>query len=240
MKQSLLYTLIISLSFLSSCSTINLFQGSNHKDPIDLVTQDSTLLLSPGEKVTISVWQHDDLSVGSVFNIYNAHESFGKWVMVKEDSTLSLPMFGTISVRQLSTAMLEDSLTHILQKEIVNPVVVVKVLNREVTVLGEVKSPGNYLLDKDKTTLSEVIGKAEGFVSYADITKVQILRDESSYLIDMSMLSIPLANQIIIKPGDIVNVPSLKGKRLDQKAPTLIPFASAATSIAVVISLILR
>ena len=131
------------------------------------------MVLAPGDKVPLSVWQHDNLSVGSEFNIYNANESFGKWVMVSEDSLVNLPALGTFDVRFKTTQDLEDTIVKILNKEIVNPVVVVKVLNREVTLLGEVRTPGNYILDKEKTSLVEVLGKAEGFVSYADVSNVQ-------------------------------------------------------------------
>lgn len=233
--------IICSLMAIASCKTLNIFQTDQHCDPKELIfSEDSSIVFSPGEKITLSVWRHDDLSVGSVFNIYNANASFGKWVMVDKDSCIALPAIGRIKVSHFSIRNLEDTIVSILSKEIVDPVIVIKVLNREVTVLGEVKSPGNLTLEKERVSVVEVIGMAEGFISYADVKHVQLLRDGKSYLIDMSVVNTPFANEIFVRPGDIVSVPSLKGKRLDQKAPTIIPFSSALTSVAVLLSLILR
>lgn len=238
--KNILHAAIVAIG-LSSCHTVNLFQNGEKYPVADLVkAADTTETLSPGDKLSLSVWQHDDLSVGSVFNIYNAHESFGKWVMVTNDSMVKLPNLGEFKIEGMTTHDLEDTITQILLKDIVNPIVVVKVLNREVTVLGEIKSPGNILLDKEKTSIVEVIGKSEGFLTYADVKKVQLIREGRSYIIDMSVMSEPLSSRIYVKSGDIINVPSLRGKKLDQKAPTMIPFASVATSLAVLISLILR
>jgi len=242
MNKILIYiNFIVLTSGLWSCKTINMFQSNNHLSPQELVEkQDTATYFSPGDKVTLSVWQHNDLSIGSVFNIYNSNESFGKWVTVDKDSTVILPAIGEFDVAYKTTHQLEDTIKTILENQIVNPIVVVKVLNREVTILGEVRTPGNFILDKENTSIIEAIGKAEGFVGHADITKVQLIRNGQSYIIDMSTVSTPLVSQILVRPGDIIHIPSLKGKRLDQKAPTIIPFASAATSVAVLISLILR
>ena len=50
-----------------------------------------------------------------------------------------------------------QTLTTLYSRLIVNPVIVLKVPNREVTVLGEVKSPGTLQLEKEYTSLVEVL-----------------------------------------------------------------------------------
>lgn len=236
----LTYFVILCL-ILNSCKTINIFQSNDLRSSDELIAMGfEPHHLIPGDKVTISVWKHDDLSVGSVFNIYNTNESFGKWVMVSADTCLVIPSVGHFNVRDLTIETLRDSIVSRLIVDILNPIVVVKVLNKTVTVLGEVKSPGNFILEKDKTSLTEIIGSCEGLLPYADVEHVEIIRDNNSYLIDLTISGNRSANNIFLKSGDVVKVPSLKGKKLDQKAPTIIPFTSALTSVAVLLSIFLR
>ncbi|MEM7035682.1 MAG: response regulator, partial [Bacteroidota bacterium] len=125
--------------------------------------------IQPDDKVSLSIWNNDDMSVGSVFGIYNSNEVYGKWVLVDARGFATLPLIGNVHLAGKSTTEAAELLQEMYGKEIREPVIVVRVLNREVTVTGEVKEPGNFILDKEKYTLAEVLGKAEGFTDYAKL-----------------------------------------------------------------------
>jgi len=233
--------LILGLIVLSSCNTQNLFRTSNSGSISDLINGDENYhhVIQKDDKISLSIWNHDDMSVGSVFSIYNSNEAYGKWILVDEHGQVVLPKIGTYAIGGLTCPSAADSLKNRYAKFLVDPVIVVKVLNREVTLLGELRTPGTYILEKEKNTITEVLGMAEGFANYADLAKVQVIRNGVSYNLDLTKLDESLLHNIVIESGDIIHVPSKRGKSLDQKAPTLIPFSSSLTAIAVVISILL-
>lgn len=243
MKRLLVYSfMIMVLGSLFSCSTQQLLMSENHADIIDLLPKDSAYQhrIQVDDKLSLSIWNHDDLSIGSVFSIYNSNEAFGKWVLIDEDGNAQLPKIGEVHLEGLTCIEAADTLERLYAKHIKDPIIVAKVLNRHVTVLGEVRMPGYIILEEEQVNLMDVIGKAQGFSDYADLSSVRLVRGNKSYYLDLQELESVFYHNIIVHSGDILIVSSKKGKSLDQKAPTLIPFASALTAIAVFSTLIIK
>lgn len=239
MRPILYFTLAI---ILSSCGSLNIFKGDTEKwndyEQFEMLTEDYEHVLMPDDKLSLSVWNHDDLSIGSAFSIYNTNESFGKWILIEPDSTAAVPYAGNQKLAGLTLSEAEELIAAQMGEYIKDPIVELRVLNREVTILGEVKAPGNYLLEKELNTLVSYIGKAQGFGFYADTKKVQVIRNDISYQIDLTQLQSFHNKNIYLQSNDIVYIPSKKGKKLDMKAPVLIPFASLLTSVGVLISVL--
>lgn len=234
--------IVLTAVCICSCANQNMFQTAKESADSDstfaLLGKEYEHILSPDDKVSISIWNHDDLSIGSAFSIYNTNESFGKWVLIDRDSSCAIPYIGKQKLGGLTIREAEHLVADSLSTYVNNPLVEIRVLNREVSILGEVVRPGNYILEKELNTLVEFIAKAEGTTFYSDIKKVQIIRDDKPYLIDLREFDRFPEKNIYLKSGDIVYVPSKKGKFFDNKAPVLIPIASVLTSIGVVISVV--
>jgi len=239
--KNLIY-LFVLLCCSSACKTQNLFRTSEHGNAEALLTdgQAHISVIQPDHKISVSIWNHDDLSIGSVFSIYNSNEAYGKWVLVNDSGEVVLPRVGKVRLGGLTCPAAADTLEQLYAPILVDPVIVVKILNREVTVLGEVRTPGVYLLEKEKNTLTELIGKAQGFERYADLERVQLIREGVSYELDLTELNQPSYHSLVMQAGDLLHVASRKEKRLDEKAPTIIPFASALTAVAVFFSIFAR
>lgn len=234
--QLLLVMLMSVAVFGTSCTGSRVLRPYRAALPVDslMAQPQAPYLIQNDDKISVSIWQHDDLSVGSVFGIYNSSEGYGKWVMVQPDGTIVLPKLGPLSVAGLTPAQASVLVRERLSATIVDPLVVVKVLNREVTVLGEVRTPGNYLLDQEQNTLSEIVGRAQGFTDYANDRHIILIRGEQLYRINLRTMPAGFRNRLYVQAGDLIEVPAQGGKRLDKKAPTLIPFASAMTALAIV------
>jgi polysaccharide export outer membrane protein len=160
-------------------------------------------------------------------------------VLVDAAGYTMLPKLGKVRLGGLTCVEAADTLANLYSAFLVDPILVVKVLNRDVTILGEVRTPGKYILEKESNTLTEIIGNAQGFEFYADKKKVQLIRNNKSYQIDFTKLQ-DNNYQILVQAGDVINVPTRRGKAIDKKAPTLIPFASAITALAVIASIVLK
>lgn len=230
----------IAFTLLQSCANPNLFQSKtndNKAQELASLFTDSVHTIKTDDKVSVSIWNHDDLSVGSVFGIYNSNEVYGKWVLVDKSGFIELPKIGRVNVGGLSTTEAANQLKTPYSKFIKDPIIVVKVLNREVTVLGEVATPGNYLLEKEKNSLFELLGKAGGINYYGNAAELKLIRGNKEFDLDLTSMAEFTQNNIILRAGDIIYVPIKSGKNLDKKAPTIISIASVATTLVVILSL---
>jgi polysaccharide biosynthesis/export protein len=235
------------LLFVWSCKTQNIFeqkQSKNSKDSLDasfVYDPNYQYTVRKDDKITISLWGQDELSVGSVYGIYNSNEVYGKWLMVDADGKIEIPKIGSLYVLGKNIPQLKDTLRKIFGKWIVNPVVDVKVLNKQITLLGELKNPGVQQVDRDHNNLLEMIGRAGGTEFYANIKFVKVLRQQGT---DVRVVNVDLTKpddfvnrNIALHPGDIVIVPSKKFKQFDKRVSTIIPFTTAISAAAILLSI---
>lgn len=227
---------MLLLGLLSSC-TQNLFVTKKSLPAASTLDVGSSYQyrLRKDDKMSLSVWDHEELSIGSIYGHYSVNETEGKWTMVDAQGNLNVPKVGTYHVEGLTVPEAEDLLEKVLSKWIVSPQLTLKVLNMETTVLGEVGLPGKQRLEKERNTLVEVLGKAGDFGAYADKRHVKVLRQSASGTqateIDLTQLSSFERNNLVIVPGDVVYVPAKNGKQFDRKAPSVLGIASIISTI---------
>lgn len=129
-------------------------------------------------------------AVGNNATLNNSQNTLG--YTVDSEGYIDFPVLG----RLLVTGMTREQITAYIKKELItknlvkDPVVTVEFANLGVTVLGEVKTPGRYLLDRDQTTLLDVLGMAGDLTIYGNRNKVIVLRQEGdtrrTYSIDLT------------------------------------------------------
>lgn len=137
----------------------------------------------------------------------------GQTYTVEPDGTVGLPVLGRIKIAGLTRFDAENKLDQLYgEKLIKNPVIQVKIINLKVTLMGEVRTPGNYPLLKDQTSLVEVLGEAGGVTDKADAQTVKVVRGNPAnpqvFEIDLSKLN---ALTFMMESHDIVYV--VKNKR---------------------------
>lgn len=239
-----LFAGLLMLSIISSCATQNMLHSTKIcNDPAAFRNNpEYQYVIHKDDKISLSIWDHDDMSVGSVYGIYNSNEVYGKWLLVDAAGNITVPKLGEVHVEGMTIHEAEEQLTTRYKKWIVNPVIAVKVLNKEVTVMGELKTPGKYQLDKDYNTLLDVISKAGDFDFYANRKKVQVVRQiegqSRTIQVDLTKASADFHENIQIYPGDIVYVPSRGGKSWDKRSGSIIvPIATVVSTAVLLISL---
>lgn len=234
---------LIVVLFFSSCKTQNLLvQDDTVKDSTTFAYDaDYQYKIRKDDKISISVWGEDDLSVGSTYGIYNSNEVYGKWLLVDAKGAIEIPKIGTTVVVGKTLPELKDYLKIQLKKWLVNPIVDVKVLNKEVTVLGEVRNPNTIQVDKDHVNLLEMISKTGGFDFYANLKSVKIVREQDDKVsitnLDLTKSKDIRNTNILLHPGDIVIVPSKKNKDFDKRVASIIPLTSAISTAAIIMKL---
>lgn len=218
---------------------MNIFGKATKLDALSEEINDNNYqhIIQPDDKLSLSIWNHNDVSIGSTFSIYNANESFGKWLLVHQDSLITLPQLGLVKVGGLTCNEATDLLVKLYSKKLKNPIIAVKIMNKKVTVLGEVNQPGVYILEKEQTRVAEILGEAQGLTYYANKSRIQLIRNNKAYLLDFTAKN-ALEYNVLLHSGDVINILSKNEKRLDKKAPTIIPFASLVSSIAILYSVL--
>ncbi len=193
------------------------------------------------DKLSISVWGQDDLSVGSVYGIYNSNEVYGKWLMVDLKGEIEVPKIGTLHVVGKTIGEVKAALHDTLVKWLIRPIIDIKVLNKEITVMGEVRNPGIFGVDGDQNSLVQMLARAGGYEFYANLKLVKVLRQEGENVhvatIDLSDQGDYFSKNIQLHPGDLVIVPSKSYKEFDKRISVIIPLTNTVTAGSIILGL---
>jgi polysaccharide export outer membrane protein len=135
---------------------------------------------------------------------------------VDKNGYLLLPVIGNIFVKDKTLSevslILRDSLNHILNQ----PVVKVKLVNRYVSVLGEVGNPGHYPFSQEKLSVFDAIGLAGDITDYGDREHIILVRNENgeNTRINLSLTNSGLlaSGYYYLRPNDILYIKPLKNK----------------------------
>ena len=163
---------------------------------------DPLIKLGIGDVITIQVYGQPDLSTTT---------------LISDDGTVGVPLAGPVKVAGLSPAAAADAVAHALKdgQFLVNPQVTITTLqfrSQQVSVLGEVRTPGRYPIESRMTVL-DLLALAGGTTQNGD-NVVSLLRPAADgsvtrYSIDLLSLSSPDQPLSSLAPqaGDIVFVP---------------------------------
>ncbi|QYM80354.1 polysaccharide export protein [Horticoccus luteus] len=129
---------------------------------------DPAYLLAPGDSVTVNVYDEPDMSASQRLDV---------------DGHLRLPLIGDVKVGGKSVREAEDQLEKLYtdRQLLKNPLVSIAVSNyalREVSVLGAVRSPGNFQFPKETTSMDivDLITRVGGFLPTAKSDAVNVVR----------------------------------------------------------------
>ena len=123
-------------------------------------------LIGPFDRVSVSVYQEDDLSV--------------KDVQVDAAGDMLLPLVGRVHAAGTTATLLSGQIERLLgQRYLVNPqvsVVVEQSVSQKVTIEGSVLEPGVYAI-QGRTTLLDTVAMAKGTSRVAAMDAVVIFRE---------------------------------------------------------------
>lgn len=224
------FTIVIGMC--ASCSKINMLSYKKDFQTYHFLLEQNEPeeeKIKKGDKFSISVWNHEELSIGSIYGIYNSNEVFGKWQLVKTDSSVTLPRIGKINVVGMTISQAESHFMSIYKAFIKDPVVTVQIHSHKVDVLGQVNNAGPIILFHHKHTLVEALSLAGGYTDYAKISKTKIVRDGIGYTIDLTKIAPQDLAKLYVKSGDLIFLPTKISKPIEQKSPVILAFTSVFT-----------
>jgi polysaccharide export outer membrane protein len=150
---------------------------------------DDDYIIGPADVLAIDVWKDAELT---------------RTVPVRPDGKISLPLIGELQVSGMTTSEVQRLVTERLQVFISKPIVTVivqEVRSRTYVIVGKIAKPGSYDLSKP-TTVLEAIAIGGGFLDFAKVNKVYILRLRE----DGSRIKIPFDYKKVIEGDTSKNV----------------------------------
>lgn len=160
----------------------------------------SGYIVGEDDTLYITIWQNKDLD---------------QEVIVRPDGMISFPLVGDIAASGWPISEVDDELTERLKEYIKYPDVSISVRKmggKKIMVLGEVASPGVYMVT-GKSTLLEAISLAGGFTMHSVASSVIVIRggfkNPKGMRINLgrALLKADTSKNIALKPEDIVFVP---------------------------------
>jgi len=188
-------------------------------------TQPPVYHIHPSDVLQIRNLQSTQYLVGNSTGASKTGESASgqsETFQVEEDGRVTLPVIGHIAVAGLTRYEAAQKIERLYRDSLLkNPIIELKVLNLKVTLLGEVKSPGNIPLLKENTTLIDVLGEAGGLTNNANEKNVKIIRGDKNnpevIYADLSNIKTLADPRITLQNNDIIYVMQNKKAVRDER-----------------------
>ena len=161
---------------------------------------------------------------------------------VSQEGTIDLPNVGYINIVNQTLEEAKITIVNMAKEDIIDPFVIVKLANFEVTVLGEVNNPGTFPVYKENLTIFDALAMAGDINDYGNLRKIKIVRSSNNkkkiYFFDLTESKILNSNFYYLNNKDLVYVQPLKFKGLKKSQSQIL--LSSLTTFAVLFNAILN
>lgn len=174
----------------------------------------------------------------------------GSWGQVTEESAqilgypidekgeIEIPFVGKVKTAGKTLSGVKEQLDSIFKNYVKDAEIIVRLVNNYISVIGEVRMPGRYPINRDQMNVFEAVSMAGDIDLFGDRRKVQLIRS-SQYgpivkefsLIDRNILT---SEFYYLMPNDIIYVPPLKGKTLQNNSSIYTLFLTTITTALVI------
>jgi len=156
---------------------------------------------------------------------------------ISDSGYVQVPLVGSVQVAGLTVDEAANKIKMAVEERFTEVIVKVQLLTFQVTMLGEVATPGQITIyNMRMTTILDVMALAGEPLVTANRQKVRILRRKGatleSYYVDLTQDDILTSPLFYVQPGDIIYVEPLKGNKALQTNAPLIGIVSTVLNFA--------
>lgn len=249
-------TLFILLSSCGSEKKIAYLQG------MDLIrsqthTSANSLKIKPNDLITISVSAFN-MEAAAPYNLQVVGVS-GSGIdnqirvagtpqlqpyLVDDNGNIEVPQLGTLMVEGMDRKELAARLKSEISEFVKDPIINVRIVNFQVSVLGEVNNPGTFNVQDEYLSIPKALGLAGDMSIYGLRNNVLVVREGSdsktyAYL-DLSKADAINSPYYYLQQNDVVYVEPNKAKKQEanynRNSPIYISIASVLVSLAILIT----
>ena len=252
-RNLLLFIFFIGI-FFSSCTTSkHIVYFENVKDTTFYSTQTiadypikpndilSIAISSRNQEVDLEWNPHIRNSIRSTTATGQSSEPGG--YLVSSDGTVHLPFLGKINAVGLTQDQLKYNITNMIlsKKLLIEPLVEIRYLNFEVTVLGEVARPTVITINSDKISMLKALGLAGDLTIYGKRENVLLVREEMGVKktrhINLNSADFFNSPYYYLQPNDVVYVAPNRVRMIQATTnPNILPIILSSLSLAVIVA----
>lgn len=207
--------------------------------------------IRPDDQLFIQVISDDPMDA-AIFNITNMQTGSSSvsssssmeliTYLVDQEGMITFPQLGKLMVNGLTI----DEVTILVQKGVDQYLegasVFVKLVNRSITILGEVQSPGQKPMVKNQLTIFEAIGTAGGLNDWGNRKNVKLVREmpEGKHVAEINLTDPGIINSpyYYILPHDVLVVEPSRKVYGAKTMPYATPVGIASSVLSIILSII--
>ncbi len=231
MKKFLILALVVAMASCIPQKKLIYMQDKtdekNYENPYSPAEQITELYkVQPGDYLYIKV-NTTKPELEQLYNLGNqrtANTSIGQSAnakfysyLIKDNGAIDFPFLGEIQVAGKTTSQIREELHALLSRSMDSFSVQVVLTNASFTILGEVRRPGQYQMNRDQLTIFEAISIAGDITGFGKRNKIRIVRPtpegSTTLVVDITDRNVVDSQKYYIYPNDLVYIEPLLVKQ---------------------------
>ena len=224
---------LLRLSFITAFAVSILFSSCISQNKVKLLqdkakvpteqfenSKNTTYRIQVGDQLYVKIYSVDP-KTSKFFqtdfpNLMNPTYLYLNSYTVDEFGFINFSFVEKLYVKGLTVVEVKDLIQKTLNEYFKEATVMVKLVNFEVTVLGEVNSPGSFTIYKDQVNLFQALGLAGGIKDFGNVKKVRLVRQTQTgsnmYMLDLTSDKVLESPYFYLMPNDVVYIEPLNSK----------------------------
>lgn len=243
--------IVIIILLITSCipqKRIVYLQDKNPEDTLTKFFREKVpeYKIQPGDNLYIKVHSLDEKTFSFFNNTGGSSQStqylsndisvYLNSYTVSDLGFVDFPFVGEIKVQNLTIDETKDLIQEIINKFLIETTITVKLVNYKITMVGEVRRPGEYSVYQENINIFEAISMAGDLTDYANRNEVALVRQTKNgaviHRIDLTDNKILESEYYYLMPNDILYIKPLKGKQFAfANFPYAIMFSFISTTL---------
>ncbi len=155
---------------------------------------------------------------------------------------IEVPVIGEIYLLGQNLEQAKKSIQRVVNEYLKDAIVIVKLANFQVTILGEVNNAGAFPVFKEDLTIFEALAMAGDLTDYANRQKIKIVRTYKNKkqinIVDLTDQQLLFSDFYYLRNDDMIYVEPLKYRTFRKSQSQVL--LSALTTLAVVVNVLLK
>jgi len=161
---------------------------------------------------------------------------------INSKGVIEIPIIGEIYLLGKNLEEAKISIQKVVEEYLQDAIVIVKLANFQVTILGEVNKPGTFPVFKENVTIFEALALAGDLSDYANRQKIKIVRTYNNkkkiYTIDLTNQQLLSSDFYYLRNNDMIYVEPLKYRTFRKSQSQIV--LSALTTLALMVNVFLK
>lgn len=247
------YLISVLLIVLSSCTSnkrLTYLRESSNNEEFKTSANNFIYKIQPKDILYIQI-NSLNKEVSELFNVngfsnvasYNDQFLYLHSFSVNDSGFVSLPILGQIKVIDLTIDEAHIEIQNKINEYLKDATVIVKLISYRISILGEVKAPGHYILYQNNINIFEALSKAGDITDYGNKKNVLLLRPYNntykSIRLDLTDKNVLSSEYISLLPNDIIYVEPAKLKAFRLNSPNISIILSSISTLILVLSFVI-